>query len=195
MNHKDYFDKVAHKWDEMVYHDSQKILKFFEFIDLQPGQTVLDVGTGTGVLIPYIHSQVGSGGRIDAIDLSEAMLEQARNKYNYTNLNCIVGDVCVLSMNTPRYDCIICYSVFPHFVNKEQAIRQMAKGLKEGGKLVVCHSQSREDINNIHQQGEDVVKEDMLPPAAVVAEMMKSAGLSIFKQIDNEHVYFVGGIK
>ncbi|MDN5276256.1 MAG: hypothetical protein PWR01_221 [Clostridiales bacterium] len=195
MNHKDYFDSIAHKWDEMVYHDPQKLLRFFEFIDLQPGQTVLDVGTGTGVLIPYIYNKVKNNGQIDAIDLSEAMLEQAKKKYTYPNINYIVGDVCALPMDVPRYDCIICYSVFPHFVNKDQAIKHMVKGLKKGGKLVVCHSESREKINSIHRRSEGIIKQDILPPAVVVAQMMKDAGMSIFKQIDDHEMYFVGGIK
>lgn len=195
MSHKEYFNSVAHKWDEMVHHDPQKLLRIFEFIGLQPGQTVLDVGTGTGILIPYIYDRVKGSGQIDAIDLSEAMLERAKKKYTYPNVNYILGDVCEFPMDIPKYDCIICYSVFPHFVDKEYAIKHMAKGLKKSGKLVVCHSESREKINDIHSRGEGVIKDDILPPAIVVAHMMKSAGMAVFKEIDDCEMYFVGGIK
>ena len=43
MIHKDYFDGIAHKWDEMVKHDPERLSQIFEMINLKPGQNVLDV--------------------------------------------------------------------------------------------------------------------------------------------------------
>lgn len=46
------------------------------------------------------------------------------------------------------FDYAICYSVFPHLDDKQLAIKNIAEYLKNGGKLAICHSQSREAISN-----------------------------------------------
>ncbi|NLO82009.1 MAG: class I SAM-dependent methyltransferase [Clostridiales bacterium] len=193
--HREYFNGIAHKWDEMVNHDPEKLSKIFEMIDLKAGQKVLDVGTGTGVLIRHIYDRVGDEGHIDALDISEKMVEEARKKYAYTNLNFIIGDVCNITINRAAYDCIICYNVFPHFGDKKRAVYNMAQWLKKDGKLVVCHSQSREKVNEIHLSGQEFLKADLLPPAESVGKMMEEVCLTVYRLIDSDELYFVGGIK
>ena len=60
--HKEFFDRVAEKWDETVQQNPDKLKAIFGYIGLEAGQRVLDVGTGTGILIPYIHRAVGAEG-------------------------------------------------------------------------------------------------------------------------------------
>lgn len=47
---------------------------------LPPGDTVVDLGCGTGLNFAYLHKAVGSGGRIIGVDLTPAMLEKAENR-------------------------------------------------------------------------------------------------------------------
>ncbi|MCD6331477.1 MAG: hypothetical protein J7L80_04680 [Thermoplasmata archaeon] len=52
MNSKDYFDKVAHRWDEMqkgFFSDAIRS-KIFSILDVQPGKIAADVGAGTGFI-------------------------------------------------------------------------------------------------------------------------------------------------
>ena len=51
-----------------------------ELLDLRPGQTVLDLGCGTGLNHPLLRRRIGPAGRIIGIDASEAMLAQARRR-------------------------------------------------------------------------------------------------------------------
>ena len=60
---------------------------------------------------------------------------------------------------------------------------------------MVCHSQSREKVNSIHQSGESLLKTDLLPPAEQVGKMMEGTGLTVYKLVDSQEFYFVGGIK
>ena len=48
MIHNDYFDGIAHKWDEMVKHDPERLSQIFEMINLKPGQNVLGCGNRNG---------------------------------------------------------------------------------------------------------------------------------------------------
>jgi ubiquinone/menaquinone biosynthesis C-methylase UbiE len=191
--HKEFFDEMAHRWDETVHHDPAKLELFFEAIQIKKGQTVLDVGTGTGVLIPYIYRYTGDKGKIRAIDLSSGMLQRAKEKYSFQNVEYIQGDVMDLSMEDYKHDAILCYSVFPHFLDQQATVSHLAKGLNHGGKLVICHSQSRDAINNLHRDAGENVKKDHLPPMDDIAAMMEQSGLKIKERIDNENMFFILG--
>jgi ubiquinone/menaquinone biosynthesis C-methylase UbiE len=51
-----------------------------ERLQLQPGETVIDVACGTGLNFPLLEAQVGDGGRIIGVDLSPEMIAQARER-------------------------------------------------------------------------------------------------------------------
>ncbi len=51
-----------------------------ERLALQPGETVLDVGCGTGLSLPLLHAGVGSRGHVVGIEQSSPMLAQARDR-------------------------------------------------------------------------------------------------------------------
>jgi len=68
---KAYFNKVADTWDERVY--TPALITFLENLvpnfGLKPGQAILDLGTGTGILIPFLRQAIGPTGSITGIDL------------------------------------------------------------------------------------------------------------------------------
>ncbi|MCL0056550.1 methyltransferase domain-containing protein [Dehalococcoidia bacterium] len=192
--HKEFFDCVAEKWDETVQHNPDKLKAIFGYIGLEAGQRVLDVGTGTGILIPYIHRAVGAEGAIVAVDFSEKMLGIAREKYAWDNVKYIQDEVEKLRLDN-EYDCIICYSVFPHFTDQEATIYRLASGLKKSGKLVICHSQSREAVNSLHQRAGEEVREDRLPTMDQLRQIMEKAGLFVGRQIDSEELFFILAVK
>jgi ubiquinone/menaquinone biosynthesis C-methylase UbiE len=49
-----------------------------ERLDLAPGDTVVEMGCGTGANVPYLRERVGPAGRVVGIDVTRAMLQQAR---------------------------------------------------------------------------------------------------------------------
>jgi len=64
-------------------------------LQLQQGDTVVEIGCGTGLNFPIIQEQIGSNGRIIGVDLTDAMLEQARqrvNKQGWRNVELIQHD-------------------------------------------------------------------------------------------------------
>jgi ubiquinone/menaquinone biosynthesis C-methylase UbiE len=195
LRHKEYFNDIAHKWDEISKHDSNKLVKITEMAGLSKGDKVLDVGTGTGVMLPFIKTLIGDEGKIVAVDIAEKMLDIARKKHPYDNVSFVLGDVCEIQVPNDYFDVVMCYSVFPHFQDKKTAISHIAKLLKSSGRLVIAHSQSREAINNIHRKSSDTVKCDNLPKASIIEEYMKEAGLNPICTKDDDEMFVVIGEK
>jgi len=190
---KAFFDERAEEWDEMNPHDSKKLERIVKLLSLQVGQTVLDVGSGTGVMIPYLHRYLGEKGTIIAVDYSDKTICIAKQKYpprEYPNVKFLLQDVNNIPLNQ-QYDAILCYSCFPHFIDQSITIQHLAKGLKNGGKLMIAHSESRSAINNLHKDAGEEVSKDFLPPIEEITKMMESAGLTVIKEIDNDEIFII----
>ena len=96
----DFFNTCAENWDSIRNTNPQTLEKLMELADIPAGANVLDVGSGTGVLIPYLHAKVGAQGKITAVDFSEKMLAKAQEKFaNLNNIEFCVGDI--LEMELP----------------------------------------------------------------------------------------------
>ncbi len=194
MEHREYFNKMADKWDEICHHDPGKLEAIIKMANIAKGHKVLDVGTGTGVMLPFIHKLIGEDGEITAIDLAEKMIEIAKQKYPFHNIRFVLGDIATAALPKDYFDVIMCYSVFPHFQDKSGIIAHMASLLKPKGRLVIAHSQSREAINSLHSKL-DVVKEDQLPEAVTIEEYLKQAQLVPVLTEDRDEMFVVIGEK
>ena len=192
-----FFDDLAEDWDGAVEHDPKKLERIVGLLGLEPGDTVLDVGCGTGVMVPYLLERVGDTGEIISVDISPKMVAVARQKFphdEYPNVKFIAADVNETAPEN-EFDAVLCYSCFPHFKDQRASIRHLSQGLKNGGTLAVAHSESRDVINAMHADGPDDVRGDYLPPADETAEMMADAGLEVIEVIDDEEMFVVAGRK
>jgi ubiquinone/menaquinone biosynthesis C-methylase UbiE len=91
MTSKEYFDKVAERWDSMrAEFFSEKVReKIVELAGAKPGMLAADVGAGTGFMTEEL---VKRGLRVIAIDQSEMMLQQLRRKLGDTAaVDCRLG--------------------------------------------------------------------------------------------------------
>ncbi len=80
----DFFDALAPSWDENEIRSTpERVQHILSKLPISKGMDVLDLGTGTGVLVPYLSEMVGTEGHVAAIDLSEGMLSIARKKYGH----------------------------------------------------------------------------------------------------------------
>jgi demethylmenaquinone methyltransferase/2-methoxy-6-polyprenyl-1,4-benzoquinol methylase len=189
---KDFFNQRACKWDRITKHDTDKIEYILSKLKLRGNEKILDVGTGTGILIPFFIKHLASG-KIIAIDFSEKMIEVASNKFppeTYPQVEFVISDVYNLKYSS-QFDIVMCYSCFPHFNNKPKAISILKKTLKHQGKLVVAHSNSRDEINNTHMKSGDEISADVLPSISDLKNMIKDAGLEVIFQRDNNDFFMM----
>jgi ubiquinone/menaquinone biosynthesis C-methylase UbiE len=192
MQLQEYFDHLAPTWDKELTRERFKCLgNIVKELGIKPGYYVLDIGSGTGVLLPFLIAELGGEGKIVALDFSAEMLGQAKAK----NFPPIVGfaqaDVLAVPLADNSVDLAICNSVFPHFNDKVKALRQIARVLRNNGRLVICHTMSREMINRLHQSAGGVIANDLLPDESQLRGLIKQAGLKITHFEDSPDCYLV----
>lgn len=189
MDNREFFNKLAYKWDDMCHHDNKKIKKILALADIRKDSKILDIGTGTGILISYLLEK--SPSKLVGIDISENMIEIAKEKYKGKNVEFVVSDV--MKFNDFGYDYIIIYSAYPHFKQKEMLFEHLSKLLNPRGKVIIAHSQSRDEINHIHSRSE-AVKDDILLSADENVKIINKY-LVTEKTIDNKEMYYIEAIK
>lgn len=179
MSRQEFFNQMAKKWDTRFHSEALRafLTQFVPTFGLKPGQKVLDIGTGTGILIPYLLKEVGPTGKIFAIDYAEKMAERCSSKYcHIPNLTVSVQQVENLIFPLNTFDAVTCFGMFPHIEQKELALQQINKVLKIKGSLIIAHALSRAEINKHHQNGSPIIAQDMLPKTDAMKELLKNAG-------------------
>ena len=71
-NNVDFFDSVAELWDEINTYNVEAINHIIDKAGIGPDDVVLDCGTGTGVLIPYVVEKITENGWVDAYDTASS---------------------------------------------------------------------------------------------------------------------------
>lgn len=187
---KEYFNQRAAIWDEEVSEkDVTKLERMARRLDIKSGSIVLDVGTGTGVFLPFLLSRVGDSGQIVAIDFAEEMLKIARAKRFNGNVCYLCADVGDIPRDNETFDSVVCYSSFPHFQDKLRALAEIFRVTRSGGRLFICHTSNRDEINEIHRQI-PVVQNDIIPDADEMHGLLSVAGFIDIKIEDDEESYF-----
>ena len=191
MQIQDYFDRLAPNWDKEVSRERLECLSnIVRELDIKPGDWVLDIGSGTGILLPFLIAAVGNKGKISALDFSTEMLHQAKAK-GFQPVEYIQADVTAIPLSNNCVDFAICNSVFPHFIDKGKALKEIARVIKSNGRLVICHTMSREAINQLHQSIGGMVGADLLPDETELRELIGQTGLTVTSLEDNPKRYLV----
>lgn len=159
---------------------------------LQPGQTVLDLGSGAGLDCFFAAKKVGATGKVIGVDMTPEMIERARSsakRLNLTNVEFRQGYLEELPVEAGSVDVIISNCVINLSPDKARVFGEAFRVLKPGGKLAV---------SDIVTDGPlpDAVKHSLSAWAGCVAGaveagdyigMMKSAG---FTDISVTPVFF-----
>ena len=187
---KTFFDRLAPSWDAEMIRDDAIIGTILDHAHVSEGCKVLDVATGTGVLIPdYLGRNVAS---VTAIDISTEMIRIAREKCKDARVTFVAGDVetAVLSAG---FDAIVVYNAFPHFPDPETLIRRLSSLLRTGGTLTVAHGMSRDEINARHHGSSKHVSNGLME-ADELADIFTKY-LDVTTVISSHEMYQVAGIK
>lgn len=100
-----------------------------------PGDRMLDVACGTGVVARAAAERVAPDGRVTGVDLNPAMLAVARRVA--PNIEWWQGDAAALPFPEDAFDVVTCQSSIFFFPDPTGALREMGRVTRPGGRLVV----------------------------------------------------------
>jgi len=132
------FSRVADLYDETRQLPSEVLHRLYDRLEaagiVSPNHEVLDAGCGTGQLsLPLIERGV----RITGVDVSEAMLENARSKIPAgLHASYVAADVRELFFDDRRFDAVLVSKLFEHVAEWRQAASELARVTRGGGHIV-----------------------------------------------------------
>lgn len=134
---KEYFERVAGEWDQLraSYFSEAVRAAAIRKAYLRPEYVVADVGAGSGFMTAGLAPLVR---QVHVLDGSPAMLEQARqNLRTFDNLQFHKADGLALPLPDASTDAIFANMYLHHCPDPQAAIREMARTLRPGGRLVI----------------------------------------------------------
>jgi demethylmenaquinone methyltransferase/2-methoxy-6-polyprenyl-1,4-benzoquinol methylase len=138
------FDRVAARYDlmnDLMSLGLHRLWKAFaiSIARLRPGECVLDVATGSGDLARAMSRRVRPGGEVWLTDINRSMLERGRDRLLDAGLlaAAVQCDAERLPFPAAHFDCVTVAFGLRNMTHKAQALAEMTRVLKPGGRLVL----------------------------------------------------------
>ncbi len=186
----DFFSRIVHVFDPPLPEGvPEQLKKIVASANIVRGNTILDIGTGTGILIPLI--QAYHPGKIFACDLSKAMLVRLREKH--PDVVTMVSDVRDLTLPDGGTDVVFVNACYSNITDKSSAFSNISRMLKPGGRLVISHPMGQSFIDLLKEQSPFPL--DDFPDKPEAETLLEPYGFGIRKFIDEQELYILLALK
>ena len=132
-------DEAAAEYDRAFAHVTAYFMPFLlRAARLAPGMQVLDIATGTGLSAEAALAVVGPAGHVTAADISPAMAERARKRFEKApNVSVSVEDGQALSFPDESFDAVLCNLGLMFFPDPVRGLSEFRRVLRRGGRAAV----------------------------------------------------------
>jgi arsenite methyltransferase len=144
-------NKISERYSKEIDTQSMGCAVLSPFFDIKKGDTVLDLGCGSGNQVLNLCEITGKNGFIYGLDITPEMIGKARTKNNKSNVKFVLGDIHKLPFKNDFFDEVLSNCVINHSLDKKKVYSEIFRVLKKGGHFLVS----------------DVMAVEKLPPEVV----------------------------
>ena len=190
---RQYFNELAARWDSFptIPEASAKICAYLERSIHPRPERILDIGCGTGILLPSMMKMYPNAKVIVEFDFAEQMLMENAKKFSDSRIIHVHGDANRLPFVVPTFDLILCFSTFPHLRDQRVILEQLLRSLRPGGVLTIGHMSASQELNDFHRSLDAPVNHDHLMPAVDLAKILKELEYCQIIAEEEKDWYFV----
>jgi ubiquinone/menaquinone biosynthesis C-methylase UbiE len=138
--------------------------KLAQSLGLKKGDTVVDLGTGAGMLLPFLSEAVGPAGKVIAEEITEEFLDKAREnagQHGLKNVEFVLGSEKDPNLPVDGVDLVVAVDTYHHFNYPAEMLAAIRNALRPGGKFVVVdyYKKGFRDPEHIRLEKQDAIKE------------------------------------
>jgi len=190
-----YFNQLAAGWDALpAVEGAPEKVRAFVRRAAGDARSVLDVGCGTGLLLPALLETYPDA-VITELDLAEEMLRANVAKLALSRVRHVCADGARLPFADAAFDLVLCFGVLPHFEDLYGALGELVRVLRTAGVLAIGHLMGSIELNAFHRSLDSPVAGDKLPAAATLAGLLADLRLAVTAAEEAPDWYFVRGEK
>jgi len=134
------YDLTANLYYVIGFREQKYRQESVAMLNVKQGDTVLEIGCGTGLNFPILLQYIGKGGKVIGIDLTDKMLKRAENrirKNKWNNFELINIDASVYLLND-KVNAVISTFALTMIPEYENIIKNISSSLEPGSRFVVC---------------------------------------------------------
>ncbi len=190
---KQFFDEKADIWD---HHDrmlkEERLHRILSKIIPELNSPILDMGSGTGILVPVLESILQKSDQIVEFDISRNMLKKAWIKYQHKeNINFIQSDGHWLPFKNESFASIVCFAVYPHFHDPIKVVKEFYRILIDTGMLIIIHLMGHRELNAMHKEAGSAVCRHALQSVNTVSKQIAEQSFKILDFREKEDLYLI----
>ncbi|HDD35344.1 MAG TPA: class I SAM-dependent methyltransferase [Candidatus Desulfofervidus auxilii] len=187
---REFFDNLTEFFLQPLPLEIRKNLeRIVELAGLNEGEVILDVGSGTGILINYFLKYKPK--KIIACDLSPRMLEYLKRKF--PSVETYLMDIRDLFLPDACIDVSFLNAVWPNIGDKIGALKNLYRMLKDNGRMIISHPEGRAFVERLKNILPFPI--DSLPQKGELKKLLRPFGFSLKTFIDEEKFYFALSLK
>jgi SAM-dependent methyltransferase len=140
----------------MASKASERFVWAVETLEIDPGDSVLEVGCGHGVAVSLVCERLGPEGRITAIDRSQKMIAAARrrNRLHIESGRAVLEAVALddADLGDQRFDRVFAFNVAPFWLTPNKALEVVGEHLAPGGAVYVFWDARRQTAADLGER-------------------------------------------
>ena len=165
--------------DRPEREDEEKSSKLLDALELRDGETVVDLGAGSGYFTFRIAPRVGRTGKVLAVEIQDEMLLKIRQRaqaLKITNVEAVKGSETDPKLPVKRVDLVLMVDVYHELAYPFEVMTKIREALKPGGRVYVVEYRKEDPrvlIKEVHKMSVEQVKREM-----------KAAGLAYVQTLE-----------